>query len=152
MSSRLFQEVREKAGLAYTVECDFIPFAGNGICAIYLALKPKSLPQCVKILSREMAQVVKNPISSKNLEMVKNQIKGSVILSSESTEARQESLGRNEISFGRRVTIDEIVREIDKVSSESVQRVAKRLFVPEKESVITLSRVKPKQRKVSLFV
>lgn len=152
MSSRLFQEIREKEGLAYTIDCDFIPFTGNGVCAIYLALKPNSLSRCVEILSREIAQVAKHPISSKTLEMVKNQIKGSVILSSESTETRQESLGRNEISFGRRITIEEIVREIDKVSSEGIQRVAQRLFVPEKESVITLSRVRPKQGKVSLFV
>lgn len=151
MSSRLFQEIREKAGLAYTVECDFIPFSGAGACAIYLALQPKSLNKSLGILAKEIETVVNKPISKKSLELVKSQIKGSVFLSAESTEARQESLGRNEISFGKHITPEEIVRLIDECTVESVQQVAQRIFVPEKESVITLSRAKPKMRKVSVF-
>jgi predicted Zn-dependent peptidase len=152
MSSRLFQEIREKAGLAYTVDCDFLPFSQAGLCAIYLALQPKSLGKCLKILGREIKGITEQPISAKALALVKSQIKGSIILSSEHTEARQENLGRNEICFGRHITPEEIVREIDKVTPEGVQRVAQRLFVPEKESSVTLSRLKPQLKEVSLFL
>jgi predicted Zn-dependent peptidase len=151
MSSRLFQEIREKAGLAYTVDCDFIPFSDAGLCAIYLGLQPKSLSRCLSILGKEIQAVTSQTISPKALELVKSQIRGSIILSSEQTESRQESLGRNEVCFGRHITPEEIVREIDKVNVERVQEVAKRLFVPEKESTITLSRVKPKLKEVSIF-
>ncbi len=152
MSSRLFQEIREKAGLAYTVECDFIPFSEAGLFSFYLALAPKTLGKCLSILSREVQRVASEPISVSALERIKSQIKGSIILASESVEARQESLGRNEIYFGRHISTEEIVAEIEKVSIDRVQNMAKQFFKEEKESVITLSRVKPKQRKVSLFL
>ena len=151
MSSRLFQEIREKAGLAYTVDCDFIPFSDAGLCAIYLGLQPKSLSKCLSILGKEIQAVTQKTISPKALELVKSQIKGSIILSSEQTESRQESLGRNEVCFGRHITPEEMVREVDKVDVERVQEIAKRLFVSEKESTITLSRAKPKLKEVTLF-
>ena len=83
--------------------------------------------------------------------VVKGQIRGSIILSSEQVEARQEALGRNEIFFGRHITPEEIVHEIEKVTVERVQSVAQKIFAQEKESTITLSRVKPKQKEVTLF-
>ncbi len=152
MSSRLFQEIREKAALAYTVDCDFIPYSEAGVCAIYLALQPKTLERCLSILGKEIKAVCRKPISAETLAMVKNQIKGAVILSSELIEAKQESLGRNEVCFGRHVTTDEILGEINNVTVEKVQKVAQRIFVPEKETTVTLSRVKPKTKKVSIFL
>ncbi len=151
MSSRLFQEIREKAGLAYNVDCDFISFAQTGLCAIYLTLKPKSLGQCLKILGKEICEVSSVPISLEALNSIKNQIKGSIVLGSEHMESRQESLGRNEVFFGRHFTPEEIVHEIKNVTVEQVQAVAKRIFNPSKESTVTLSRVKPKQKEVSIF-
>jgi len=151
MSSRLFQDIREKAGLAYTVDCDFISFANAGLCAIYMALQPKSLGQCLKILGKELTQVVNAPISETSLSAIKNQIKGSIILGSEHTESRQESLGRNELFFGRHFTPEEIVKEIEHVSVEQVQDVAKKIFKPATESSIVLSRSKPKIKEVTIF-
>lgn len=152
MSSRLFQEIREKAGLAYTVDCDFISFAEAGLCAIYMALQPKSLKKCLEILGRELSGVRDSLISPDALRAIKNQIKGAIILASEHTESRQESLGRNEIFFGKHFTPEEILEEVDKVSAEQVRRVAGRIFQPEKESIITVSRVKPKTKEVSIFL
>ena len=84
--------------------------------------------KCLSILSREVQRVASEPISVSALERIKSQIKGSIILASESVEARQESLGRNEIYFGRHISTEEIVAEIEKVSIDRVQNMAKQLF------------------------
>ena len=151
MSSRLFQEIREKAGLAYSVDCDFISFADAGLCAIYMALQPKSLKKCLSILGKELSQVSSQLITKESLSAIKNQIKGSIILASEHTESRQESLGRNEIFFGRHLTPDEILEEVGKVDCEQVMRIAERIFQPERESLFTVSRQKQKLQEASIF-
>src|SRR5262249_43309992 len=96
MSSRLFQEVREKAGLAYSIECDAIPFSDTGILTIYAALAPKSFKQCLAIVGREIQRLCKTPLLPQDLELVKGQLKGTILLSADQMESRQESLGRNE--------------------------------------------------------
>lgn len=151
MSSRLFQEIREKAGLAYTVECDCLPFMDGGIVSIYVALSPKSLGKCLKILSREIAKLHQEPISLEELDRIKGQIKGSVLLSNDHMETRSEALARNEFIFGRYVPIEEVIRELDAVTPERVQELAKSVFIPEKEGLVVLGRQCPKADSLSLF-
>lgn len=151
MSSRLFQEIREKAGLAYSVDCDFISFADAGLCAIYMALQPKSFKKCLSILGKELTEVSNVSISEDCLIAIKNQIKGSIILASEHTESRQESLGRNEIFFGRHLTPEEILNDVEKISCDQVREVAERIFQPKSESLFTVSRQKQKLQEASIF-
>jgi predicted Zn-dependent peptidase len=150
MSSRLFQEIREKAGLAYSVECDCIPFTCTGAFTIYAALAPRSLKQCLSIVSKEIARLRQNPLTEKELSIVKGQLKGTILLSSDQMETRQESLGRNEIVFGRYISVEEVIAEIERVSGERIQELANRLFTPEKESIVTVSKRAPKS-KLTLF-
>lgn len=150
MSSRLFQEVREKAGLAYTVDCDFIPFHQTGLFTIYVALAPRTLNACVDILKKELISLVHTPLSKKDVDFVKGQLRGTILLSSDQMEVRQESIARNQILFDRYISVEEIIEEIEKVSPARIQELAKRIFVPEKESVMTLGKVKPK-RKMTVF-
>lgn len=151
MSSRLFQEIREKAGLAYTVDCDCIPFTDTGVFTIYSAMAPKSLGECLKIVSREIAKLKEHPLGDRELDLVKGQLKGTILLSSDQMEVRQESLGRNEIVFGRYVPVDEVIHEIERVSKERIHELANRLFVPEKESIVTLGRAPAHRRGLSIF-
>lgn len=144
MSSRLFQEVRERAGLAYTVECDFIPFSQCGLFTIYVALAPRSLAPCLQILRTELGKLAKTPLTEEELKLVIGQLRGTILLSSDQMEVRQESLARNEITFGRYIPVEEVIGEIEKVTAERIQKLAKKLFIPEKESVVTLGKVKPK--------
>lgn len=150
MSSRLFQEVREKAGLAYTVDCDFIPYQHTGLFTIYVALAPRSVNECVAILKRELQKLVTEKLSAKDINFVKGQLRGTILLSSDQMDVRQESIARNQILFGRYVSVEEIIAEIDKVTPERIQELAARIFVPEKESIVTLGRNKPK-RKMTVF-
>ncbi len=151
MSSRLFQEIRENAALAYAVECDCVPYSDTGIFSFYVGMAPKSFKECLAILGREIHSLRDTPLSDEALQVVKGQIKGNIILSSEQVEVRQESLGRNEIIFGRYITLEEVVEEIERVSPKRIQELANRLFVPEKESVVTLGPIKLKGRKPSIF-
>jgi predicted Zn-dependent peptidase len=80
------------------------------------------------------------PLTEKEIETVKGQIKGTILLSSDQMETRQESLGRNELIYHRYISVDEVVSELEKVSPESVQALAQKVFVPEKQAHVILSR------------
>jgi predicted Zn-dependent peptidase len=151
MSSRLFQEIREKAGLAYTVDCNCIPFMETGVFSIYVALNGRSLAKCMDILGREIRLLKEKPITDLQLDMVKGQLKGSILLSSDQMETRQESLGRNEIVFGRYISVEEIIEEIERVSPERIQEIANRMFTSEKQSSVTLGKIKPKAADLAIL-
>ena len=151
MSSRLFQEIREKAALAYSVECDFIPFSDSGVFTVYLATAPKSLKQCLAILARELQHLKETPLSEQELNLVKGQLKGTILLCADQMETRQESLGRNEVVFGRYVPVEEIIEEIERVTPQRIQKLAQNVFVKGRESIVTLSRNKPRSARLNLF-
>jgi predicted Zn-dependent peptidase len=105
----------------------------------------------MKILGREIQRLRQVPLTQKELETVKGQLKGTIWLSSDQVDVRQESLGRNELVFGRYIPVEEVIEEINRVSPERIQSLAQRLFVPEKEAVVTLGPVKFKGAKPSIF-
>ncbi|MBY0372341.1 insulinase family protein [bacterium] len=151
MSSRLFQEIREVAALAYSVDCDCVPFMDTGLFTFSVGMAPKSLKECMKILTREVENLKKQPLTEKDLGIVKGQLKGTILLSSDQMEVRQESLGRNELVFGRYIPVEEVIGEIERVTPERIQALAQRLFVPEKEAVVTLGPERSKVYRPSLF-
>jgi predicted Zn-dependent peptidase len=142
MSSRLFQEIREKAALAYTVDCECIPFSDTGAFSIYVAMAPRSLKPCLEILAREVDRVSRFPLTEKDLNLVKGQLKGTILLSNDQMDTRQESLGRNEIVFGRYISVEEVIEELQRVSPDRVQALAQRIFVRDREAVVTLGKNK----------
>ena len=151
MSSRLFQEVREKAGLAYAVDCDPLPFTDTGLFCVYAGLTAKTLSKCLGIVGRELQTTVDKGVPEKDLERIKNQVCGGLLLGSEDMESRQESLGRNEIVFGNHIPISETAAAIRNVDPGLVHEVAKRIIRPERESVFTLGPSVPKKKRLSLF-
>ncbi len=151
MSSRLFQEIREKAALAYTVDCDSQYYSDAGLFAFYAALNHGALKKCLGILSREVEAVVAKPLTEEEINRIKSQIRGSILLGSEYVETRQEVMGRNEIMFGRYVPIDEVIYAINQVTPETVQSVAARLFKKEKESAVAIGRKKLTSKQLSLY-
>ncbi len=151
MSSRLFQEIREKAALAYTVECDYVPFTDTGLFLIYLATSSTSIPKCIAILAREIDRLKRVALTQEELELVKGQLKGSILLASDFMENRQESIGRNEIVFGRYVPVEEILTEIDQASSASIHELANVMFTVEKQAVVTLGKQKFKAKRLTVL-
>jgi predicted Zn-dependent peptidase len=141
MSSRLFQTIREQRGLAYAVFSDLNAYRDSGILAIYAGTSRQSLPRVLELMVGELRKLKEQPVPAEELERGKNHLKGSVMLSLESTSSRMSNLARQEMYFGRFVTLDEIVKEIDAVTAESVQRTARELFRPEAIALTILGRL-----------
>jgi predicted Zn-dependent peptidase len=131
MSSRLFQTIREQRGLVYSVFSEINAFRDSGVLAIYAGTSRASMPQVLELTMGELRKFKEEPVPTEELKRGKDHLKGSVMLGLESTSSRMSNLARQEMYFGRFVTLDEIVREIDAVTVESVQQVAKELFRPE---------------------
>ena len=151
MSSRLFQEVREKAALAYSIDCDYSPYTDTGAFSIYVALSPRSLKPCLEILSKEMEHLKKKSISKEALELVKGQLRGSILMSADQMEVRQEAVGRNDIVYNRHIPVEEVIENIDRITADDIQEVCQNQFTSEKESVVVLCKSKPRQKKITLF-
>lgn len=128
MSSRLFQEVREKRGKAYSIYSYLDSFSNAGYVGVYAALGAESVREVVDIVRAELARLEREGLPAAELERAKNQIKGGMLLSLESTAARMRRLAVNEIYFGRTVAPEEVAASISAVTSDDVLAMAGRLF------------------------
>lgn len=128
MSSRLFQEIREERGLAYSVYSYHSSFKEAGTFTVYTGTAPEQVGQVFDIVAHVLRDVADHGITEKELKKGKEQLKGSLMLSLESTNSRMSRLGKNELLLGRHLSLDEIIAKIDRVSHESVHAVAQQLF------------------------
>lgn len=128
MSSRLFQEVREKRGKAYSIYSYLDSFSNAGSFGVYAALGGESVGEVIEIVRAELAKLEREGLPSDELERAKNQIKGGMLLSLESTAARMRRLAVNEIFFGRNVEPTELASAISGVTGDDVLAMSKRLF------------------------
>jgi predicted Zn-dependent peptidase len=129
MSSRLFQNIREKRGLAYAVFSGLSAFRDGGMFNIYAGCATESVGQVVDLIVGELRAIRRSPVPEAELRRAKDHLKGNLMLSLESTASRMTHLARSEIYFDRPVTLDETLEGIERVSSDDVQATANRLFV-----------------------
>lgn len=128
MSSRLFQEIREERGLAYSVYSYHSSYKEAGTFTVYTGTASEHVGQVFDIVSHVLRDVADHGITDKELNKGKEQLKGSLMLSLESTNSRMSRLGKNELLLERHLTLDEMIAKIDRVSHESVHAVAQQLF------------------------
>jgi predicted Zn-dependent peptidase len=129
MSSRLFQEIRERRGLAYSVYSYRAAFEDTGMFAIYAGTAPSRAPEVLSIVSRELDRLVSDRgLDDGELERAKGHFKGQLALSLEGSSSRMERLGRSELTSGEVLDIDELVARIDAVSPDDVARVIERVI------------------------
>jgi len=128
MSSRLFQNIRERQGLAYAVFSELNPYRDTGCLSIYAGTSLESARQVVESVVNEFRQLKEQPIAEEELRRAKDHMKGSLMLSLESTSSRMSNLARQEMYFKRFFTLDELVASIEAVSADHVQRVAQTFF------------------------
>lgn len=138
MSSRLFQEVREKRGLAYAVFSDAVSYADCGYLAVYLGVEPGAAAEAVGLVRREIARLYQEEIPDPELENVKEFVKGGLYLASENMDAIMTRIARNEFLFGRYLAIDEVISSIDRVRGEEIKALARRLFYDRAMTVTAL--------------
>jgi len=127
-SSRLWQSIREDRGLAYSIGAGGNTFTDVGMFTIYAGTSPAQLDQVLDLSMDEMRRIVREPVSENELQLAKEQATSSVLLSLESSSARAGALARQEIIHGRRIAPDEIIRSVEAVTREDVQRVAQSCF------------------------
>jgi predicted Zn-dependent peptidase len=128
MSSRLFQNVREKRGLAYAVFSGLSAYRDAGSVTIYAGCANTAVGELVDVVIGELRRIKDEPFPEDELRRAKDHLKGSLMLNLESTSSRMSHLARQEIYFDRQFGLDETLEGVEKVTTAEVQRVAKDLF------------------------
>ena len=128
MSSRLFQNIREKQGLAYAVFSELTPYSDAGMLSVYAGTALEAAGKVVDLVVQEFHNLKESPVTEEELRRAKDHLKGSLMLSLESTSARMSNLARQELYFKRFYSLDEILASIEAVTREEVQRIAAEFF------------------------
>ena len=140
MSSRLFQEVREKRGLVYNISSFSSSYSDCGIFGVYSAVDPKNINLLID-LTIEQLHLITEKISDEEIDKAKIQIKSGLLMAMESTIARAKKLGADFSIFGRYISNDEILGKIEKASIQSLKNVAKRILTKSNITITTLGNV-----------
>jgi len=138
MSSRLFQEVREQNALAYSIYSYVASYRDTGLFTVYAGADPTNAFEVVRLVMKEIRKIRDEGITQAEEQRVINQIKGSLILSLESSNSHMSRLARQEMYFGKYLSMDDIIKGVEKVTAEQVQRLARQLFVRENISLSIL--------------
>ncbi len=129
MSSRLFQEIREKRGLAYSVYAYAQQFAGSGVLGFYAGCNPTKAIEVVEIIRAVLSDVADNGMTHEEIERAKGAVRGSLVLSQEDTGSRMSRIGKNEIVYGQVMDFDDILKAISRVSAEDIREIASEFLV-----------------------
>lgn len=128
MSSRLFQEIREKRGLVYTINSFNQALKESGVFGIYAGTTPKELQELLPVVTDEIKKIVDNPVLDVELRRAKTQIKASLLMSLESSSTTAEIVARQVLLYGRVIPTEEIVAKIENITAEDLQRLAQKIF------------------------
>jgi len=124
MSSRLFQEIREKRGLAYSVYSYAQQFAGSGLLGFYAGCHPTKAVEVVEIIREVVHDVAENGMTAEEIARAKGAVKGSLVLSQEDSGSRMSNIGKSEIVYGEVMSFDEILKKISDVTPAAVRQLA----------------------------
>jgi len=138
MSSRLFQEVRERQGLAYSVHSGVQAFMDTGLMYVYAATDVENFSKVLKSILKELRDVKKHGVTEEELRRSKDHLKGSLMLSLESTSSRMNRLAKHELHLGSFLTIDEMLASIDGVRHDEVQALVSQVIDEEQLALTTL--------------
>jgi len=128
MSSRLFQNIREKHGLAYSVYSFTEFLLDTGLLGIYVGTDPDKVTKCIELIQSELARLQKEPVGSDELDRAKSQLKGSLVLALENTSSRMNRLAKTEIYLEEYYSLDRILTDIGQVTPGEVNHIANELF------------------------
>ncbi len=138
MSSRLFQEIREKRGLAYSVYSFLSAYSDTGLLGVYAATDPSDVNHTLEVINSEIEKIRRGELSETELDAAKENLVGSILLGSESTDACMMRLAKNDFVFGEYVSHDATIAELKKVTVDEVVAVAEETFKSNEVSLVTL--------------
>jgi predicted Zn-dependent peptidase len=134
-SSRLFQEIREKRGMAYAVYSFASQYTDTGLIGIYLGTREENVGPCLEICAEQLGEIAAGKLHPRELERAKENLKGRIVLSMESTSNRMSRLGKSLITDTELLSFERIIAEIDAVDAEQIGELASLLLAPERLSV-----------------
>ena len=140
MSSRLFQEIRERRGLAYSVFSFASSYTDGGVFGVYCGTGPDKLAELTPVIADELHKICET-VTSEEVDRARTQLKSGLLMSLESSSSRCERLGRQMLIFNRSIPIEEMVTEIDAITTKDVVRVAGRLIRGSRPSLAALGPV-----------
>ncbi|WP_371371207.1 M16 family metallopeptidase [Sporomusa aerivorans] len=141
ISSRLFQSIREEKGLAYSIYSYQNNYKDSGLLTIYAGTRPNNINQVLDLIMENLRELKTKGISEQELIKSKEQIKGSLLLGLESSSSRMSRIGKMEITLGKFVSLDEVVRKIDRVTLRDVNQMLEQMFTAEKMCLTALGPV-----------
>ncbi|MBI2819174.1 MAG: insulinase family protein [Acidobacteria bacterium] len=141
MSSRLFQKIRERQGLVYSVFSELTPYRDTGGLLVCAGTSPASVPKVIASIIEEFRDLKEHPVAAEDLQRSKDQLKGSIMLGLESTASRMSNLARQEMYFGRYVSLDEMIQKIDAVTAEDLTAIAREFFRTDQIALTVLGRL-----------
>jgi predicted Zn-dependent peptidase len=144
MSSRLFQEIREKRGLAYSVYSYVSSFVDTGMFGAYAGVAPANMKQSIALILKEIFRIKEMRVDPGELHYAKEFTKGNLMLASESNDNQMVRMAQNETHFGRYVPLEEIINNIDAVTEDDILQLAEDLFQDNRLSVTLLGPVDDK--------
>ncbi len=144
VSSRLFQEVREKRGLAYSIYSSVMCFTDSGLLTVYAGARPEVAPRVMGLVLAELRRLQAKPVGRAELVRAKSQLKGNFMLGLESTSSRMSKLAKDEMYHGRHVPLREIMADIDAVSVDQLSRLSRELLDDRHLTVTALGPLKKK--------
>jgi predicted Zn-dependent peptidase len=138
MSSRLFQNIRERQGLAYAIYSDLNPYRDTGCLSVYAGTSRESAAKVVQSVVSEFRTLKTEAVPEEELRRAKDQLKGSLMLSLESSTARMSNLARQEMYFDRFYSLDELIEKIEGVTAEDLQQMSNEFFRTDSIAVTVL--------------
>jgi predicted Zn-dependent peptidase len=143
MSSRLFQSIREDQGLAYSIYSEMNPFQDAGSLSVYAGTSVDKTEKVLQLTLLELRRLKEEPVSTAELKRAQDQLKSNIVIGLESSGSRMANLARQQMYFGRFFGVEEITSEIEAVTPETVQRLARELFQPERMALTLLGNLGP---------
>ncbi len=141
VSSKLFQEIRERRGLAYSIYSSLSAYQDGGLLTLYAATSAQNAPRVIELILKELRGLKEKGLDAVEMEEAKNHMKGNIMLSMESSSSRMSKLARNEIRFGRDFSLTELIRQINHVSKQQVHTLTQSLFDAKSLSFTALGKV-----------
>jgi predicted Zn-dependent peptidase len=142
-SSRLFQEIREKRGMAYAVYSFASQYTDTGLVGVYIGTREENLAACLEITAEQLADIAAGNVKPDEIARAKENLKGRIMLSMESTSNRMSRLGKSLVTDTELLSFERIIAEIEAVVPEEVSELAALLFAPER---LSISGIGPSER------
>ncbi|OQW57783.1 MAG: peptidase M16 [Nitrospira sp. ST-bin4] len=145
VSSRLFQEIREKRGLAYSIYSFLSGYSDGGTMTVYAGTRAREVERVLDLIRREVRNMAAHGIERAELKRTKDQMKGSLMLSLESSHSRMNKLAKDELITGAHTSLEEMLSDIDAVTGQRVAHVAQELFAPGTMAITALGPLSSRQ-------